>query len=97
MSDFELTLSELHRIKLDLVPVSDLKRLTCRRQFNLLLLFLFRLLLLLLRRLHLEFGLLRRRERPGVDLVVKGGFWFRGSERPGVDLAVKGDFWFRGR
>jgi hypothetical protein len=94
MSDFELTLCELQRIKLDLIPVSDLKRLTGRRHFILLLLFLFRLLLLLLRRLLLDFGLLRRRERPGVDLVVKSGFWFRGSERPGVDLVVKGGFWF---
>ena len=97
MSDFELTLSELQRIQLDLIPVSDLKRLNCRRQFILLLLFLFRLLLLLLRRLHLDFGLLRRSERPNGELVVKGGFWFRGSERPGVDLAVNGGFWFRGR
>ena len=81
MSDFELTLCELQRIKLYLIPVSDLKRLSGRRQFILLLLFLFRLLLLLLlllRRLHLDFGLLRRSERPNGELVVKGGFWFGG-------------------
>jgi hypothetical protein len=67
-----LNLSELHRLNLDIIPVSDLKCLKQRRLLlSLLFLFLFRLLLF--RSFQLKLRLLRH-ERVSGDLVMEGDF-----------------------
>ena len=71
MSDLVFNLSELHRLKLDIIPVSDLKCLEHGRLLTWLLFFLFRVLLF--GNFHLQLRLLGH-ERVSGNLVVKGNF-----------------------